>query len=139
MGVLLTFALLGFSNVQVLTVLDKEYLLYTPLIHTPWEYEAPFSIRVFSGKRKCAWSVRDVTSIIILSDSDLLRCVEPNEPTALVLTSSNKRIHMEIIDSIRFMATVSHLPQLHQRRNSFSSQVLDSARQTGPRDSAHRR
>jgi len=107
MGVLLTFALLGFSNVQVLTILDKEYLLYTPHIHTPWEHEAPFSIRVFSGKRECAWSVRDINAIIVLNGADLLRCVESNEPTALVLTSSNKRMHMEIIDSIRFTTTVS--------------------------------
>ena len=98
--------LLCFSNVQVLTIRNKEYLIYTPPIHTPWEYEAPFSIRMFSGKRECAWSVRDVNTIIALNSADLLRCVEPKQITALVLTSSNKRIHMEIIDSIKFMATV---------------------------------
>ena len=99
--------LLCFSNVQVLTILDKEYLLYTPHIHTPWEYEAPFSIRVFSGKRECAWSVRDINAIIALNSADLLRCVEPNEPTALVFASTSKRIDMQIINSIRFMATVN--------------------------------
>ena len=99
---------LAISNVHMLDAGETEYLVYTPdHVALPWNHTPPYAFRTYSGPRRCAWSARSPSDMLVLGAIDAMRCTQGDQPLTITFETQGTRTHIQTVKRLTFYAALT--------------------------------